>query len=402
VRRDSTEVGSGGAYPRMAAALFLAGLVTFAQLYSVQPLLPELADAFDVPDAVSPLALSMSTALLGASLLVVGPLSDVVGRTRLIQVSLWASAAVSALCVVAPTWTSLLVLRGLMGLALAGLPVAGMAYIREEVPAESHPRAAALYVAGTAVGGMTGRLVAGVLGDLGGWRIALAGITAIGVLSAVLVRSILPRSLHFAPAPRHRLHLARSAMGLVRTPEQLALYGIGAVFSGAFVVVYNAMAFRLVAPPYRLSLTLAGLVFVIYAVGAVSSVYAGAASSRSGPRRVLTACGLVTLAGVLTTLAAPLAVVTLGLAMVTAGFFGVHAVASASVANRTHPDSGGTGLAVSMYLFAYYVGSSVFGGLAGGAWTLGRWPAVASLAGCLVVLGTLFSLVVGRSPRHGG
>jgi YNFM family putative membrane transporter len=87
----------------MAAALFLAGLVTFAQLYTVQPLLAELADSFDVPDALSPLALSMSTAALGASLLVVGPLSDVVGRSRLIHVCPWSSAAVSLLSVVAPS-----------------------------------------------------------------------------------------------------------------------------------------------------------------------------------------------------------------------------------------------------------------------------------------------------------
>ena len=69
------------AYRRIAVAMFLAGVATFAQLYSVQPLLPELADDFGLTATQSTLSLSVSTATLGIALLFFGPLSEVVGRT---------------------------------------------------------------------------------------------------------------------------------------------------------------------------------------------------------------------------------------------------------------------------------------------------------------------------------
>jgi len=39
-----------------------------------------------------------------------------------------------------------------------------------------------------------------------------------------------------------------------------------------------------------------------------------------------------------------------------------------------------SGQAAFLYLFAYYLGSSVFGTLAGPAWSISEWPAVTALA----------------------
>jgi YNFM family putative membrane transporter len=91
---------------------------------------------------------------------------------------------------------------------------------------------------------------------------------------------------------------------------------------------------------------------------------------------------LITLAGVAVTLAAPLPLIVLGLALMTAGFFAVHGVASGWVPARAHASGGGTGQASSMYLFAFYLGSSVFGGLAGTAWTRAGWSGVARRPAC--------------------
>ncbi|HZJ06265.1 MAG TPA: MFS transporter [Nocardioidaceae bacterium] len=347
------------AYRRISVALFAAGLATFAMLYSVQPLLPELAGDFEVSATESTLSLSLCTAALGVTLLFVGPVSEVVGRTRFIHLSLFASAIVGLLCAAAPSWPALLVLRTVEGVALAGLPAVGMAYLREEVHEGVHARAAGLYVAGTAMGGMSGRLIAGVLGDLGGWRFALGGVAVIALACAVLVRLVLPASRNFSPVPARPGQLVRMTGRLLTDPALLALCGIAATLMGAFVAVYNAMSFRLVGPPYQLSLAAAGLVFLVYPVGALSSTYAGALASRYGRRPVLPLCCLVTLSGLLLTLFASLALVVVGLAVMTAGFFGAHAVASGWVATRAHLGVGGTGPAASLYLFAYYLGSSV-------------------------------------------
>ncbi len=387
------------AYRRIAVSMFLAGVATFAQLYSVQPLLPELAESFDVSATESTLSLSVSTAALGAALLVMGPLSEVVGRTPLIHVALFSSAVVGLLSAVAPSWPLLLVLRAVEGLAIAGLAAVCMAYLREEVHESVHPRAAALYVSGSAMGGMTGRLVGGAFGDLGGWRLGLGSVAVVALVAAVCVRVLLPPSRNFTPVPPHPRELLRMSGRALTDPVQLALFGIAATFMGAFVAVYNAMAFRLVAPPYELSLAVAGLVFLVYPVGAVSSTYAGALASRIGRRAVLPSAGVITLLGLLLTLAQPLVLVVAGLAVMTGGFFAAHAVASGWVATRAHYGVGGTGQATALYLFAYYLGSSVFGSLAGNAWTDGGWPLVVLLAGVLVGVGVVLSwLLRGSDP----
>ena len=384
-------------YWRVTVALFAAGLATFALLYSVQPLLPELAAEFRLSPTASTLSLSLTTATLGVTLLVAGSASEVVGRTRLIHVSLFASSIVGLLCAVAPSWHALLVLRTIEGVTLAGLPAIGMAYLREEVHERVHARAAGLYVAGTAMGGMSGRLVAGALGDLGGWRLALGGIAVIALACAVLVRVLLPPSRNFTPAPARLGHLVEMTGRLLTDPALLALYGIAATLMGAFVAVYNTISFRLLGPPYQLSLAAAGLVFLVYPLGALASTLAGSLASRIGRRPVLPVCCLVTLVGLLLTLLAPLAMVVLGLAVMTVGFFGGHGVASGWVATRAHLGVGGTGPAASLYLFAYYLGSSVFGSAGGEVWGSGGWPAVVALAGVLVLIGLVLALLLSRT-----
>lgn len=68
------------------------------------------------------------------------------------------------------------------------------------------------------------------------------------------------------------------------------------------------------------------------------------------------------LAGALVTLAGDLPTIVAGIAILTVGFFGAHSVASSWVGrratnNRSH--------ASALYLFAYYLGSSVLGSLGG-------------------------------------
>jgi len=76
-----------------------------------------------------------------------------------------------------------------------------------------------------------------------------------------------------------------------------------------------------------------------------------------------------------------------GITVFAAGFFAVHGVASAWVAARAHAGGGGTGQATAFYLFCYYLGSSVFGSLAGAAWSTGGWLRVVEMTGALVLVG---------------
>ncbi|OLR93888.1 MFS transporter [Actinokineospora bangkokensis] len=373
-------------YRRVLGALFAAGVATFALMYSTQALLPEFAAAFGVSSAQSTLAQSLTTVGLGVALLVAGPVSDVVGRTRLIHLSLAASAAVAAACAIAPNWGTLLVLRLLQGVALAGLPAVATAYLREELHPDSHARAAGLYVGGTALGGMAGRLVTGYFGEVAGWRWALGAAAALGVACAVVVAVLLPASRRFVPAPTAPRSLARMARLALTDRRLLALYGIGMGASGAFVGVFNALGFRLTSAPFDLGLGATSLVFLVYVLGSFASTGAGRLADALGRRRVLPPAALLAVAGVALTLSSSLPLTIAGVAVLTAGFFGVHSVASGWVPARAHAAGTTTAQAASLYLFAYYAGSSVFGSLAGQVWTTWAWPGVVVMSAALLLV----------------
>ncbi len=385
-------------YRRIAVALFAAGVATFALLYSTQALLPELARDFGVSAGDSTLSLSLTTTGLGIALLVAGPLSEVVGRTRLIHASLALSTAVAFACALAPGWGVLLGLRLLQGITLAGLPAVATAYLREELDPDLHARAAGLYIGGTALGGMTGRLVTGLVAEAAGWRWALASIALVGFACAAAVSALLPASRYFVAESARPAHLARLARDAVTDPALLALYAIGGCSMGAFVAVYNVMGFRLTAAPFSLGIGLAGLVFLVYPIGSVSSVVAGRLAERFSRRGVVPLGCLVTAAGVLLTLPDTLPAVIGGLAVMTAGFFAVHGVASGWVPTRAHAGGVASGQAASLYLFAYYLGSSVFGSVAGHVWSSGGWPHVVVLALVLIGVSGLAAAYLRRTP----
>jgi MFS transporter, YNFM family, putative membrane transport protein len=388
------------AFRRAATAVFLAGIAVFATLYAPQALLPELARAFEVSPAASTLAISVSTGALAVGLLVLGPLSDRRGRTGILHASLAATAVLAVLIALAPAWWALLVLRGLQGFALAGLPAVAVAYLREELHPGVSSRAIGLYVSGTAIGGLSGRLLSGFLTELGDWRTALGGTAVLAIGCAVAVRVLLPPSRRFSPVTRQG-SLARQLAGAFTDPALLALYGVAALLMGGFVAVYNAGTFRLESEPYSLTPALAGLVFLAYLLGSASSPTAGALADRFGRRLVVPASVAVMGAGIALTLPAPLWCVVAGLCVLTIGFFAAHGVASSWVAVRAQLGGRAVGQAASLYSFWYYVGSSVGGTLAGRAWQDAGWPGVAVLAGTSTLAALLLTAVLGRTRSLG-
>ncbi|HQV08822.1 MAG TPA: MFS transporter, partial [Thauera sp.] len=179
--------------------MFVGGFATFALVYSTQPLLPLLAGEFGVSAASASLTVSATTAGLALMLIPGSVLADRLGRQQIMKWALAIAAVLALATAFAPDFSSLLVLRALLGAVIAGLPAAAMAYIGEEVAANAQARAMGLYIAGNALGGMSGRFVAALLTDLGSWRIALAVIGVFGLVAAVVFWRRLPDSCHFQP-----------------------------------------------------------------------------------------------------------------------------------------------------------------------------------------------------------
>jgi MFS transporter, YNFM family, putative membrane transport protein len=298
-------------------------------------------------------------------------LSEVFGRRRIMTVSALAASVLGLAATMAPSLPALLAIRVLQGLALAGVPAVAMAYLTEEVERGSLGRAMGLYIAGNSIGGLSGRIVAGVLVDHGGWRVALAGVGVLSVTCAVVFALVLPPSAYFTPAPPRVRALLGTLRQNVADTRLLRLYLIGFTLAGSLVTVYNYLTFRLSGPPFGLSATVIGLLFVSYLAGTYSSAAAGRSVERFGRYRVLSCGVLVTAAGVLITLSGSLALIVVGLLALTGGFFAGHSVASTWVGGlvRVAPAQ-----AAALYTCSFYIGSSVAGSVGGLFYGHGGWP----------------------------
>ncbi|WP_179402918.1 MFS transporter [Burkholderia guangdongensis] len=387
-------------YWRASIALLFAGYATFSLLYCVQPLLPAFSQAFGVSPAQSSLAVSFSTAALALAIFVAGFVSEGLSRHRLMTASLTLSSLLTLGTAFVPHWPQMLALRALVGIALGGVPAVAMAYLAEEVHPDGLGLAMGLYVGGTAIGGMAGRVITSVLADLVGWRVAIGAIGVLGFASTLGFRALLPPSRHFTPSrglalSDHRAALARHLSGGLELP---VLFAMGFLLMGSFVTLYNYLGYRLLAPPYRMSQSTIGAIFVVYLVGVVASPWAGRMADSFGRGRVLIASLVIMLAGVALTLLHPVAAIVAGIACVTFGFFAGHPVASGWVGRLA---KAGKGQAAALYLLAYYVGSSVVGSFGGHVWSTFGWPGVAALVATLLVAGLAAAAWLRRRERAG-
>jgi len=382
------------AYRDAAIALFAAGFSTFALLYCVQPLLPLFSNAFKVSPAAASLAVSAATMGVAVSLIVVGAASDRRGRKPVMAAAQLLVVAMTFGVAAAPNWNALLGLRFVSGLALSGVPAVAMAYLAEEVEPESLGQVMGLYVAGNAMGGMAGRLLTGVLADAtGSWRWAIAIVGGLGLVAALVFIRFLPPSRRFDAAPSGRLiHHLRGVGQLFRDRALPWIFACGFMLMGAFVALFNIMGYRLTQPPFNLSQTHVGLVFLVYLVGAPVSAMFGTLGDRHGRGPMIMLAAATMLAGLLLTLPANLLLIVPGLALVTGGFFGAHALASAWAGSRA---PGARGRASSLYLFFYYLGPGLFGALAGRLWTGVGWWGVAAMIGAMNLA---LLLIVSLSP----
>ncbi|HYZ52153.1 MAG TPA: hypothetical protein VE733_01385 [Streptosporangiaceae bacterium] len=156
---------------------------------------------------------------------------------------------------------------------------------------------------------------------------------------------MLPPSAHFRPAPVRVAALAHSLRGHLADTGLIRLYVIAFTLMGSFVTVYNYLTYRLAAPPFSLS---------------------------------------------------P-AVIVGGLVLLTIGFFAAHSVASGWVSRRARI---APAQASALYLFAYYLGSSICGSAGGLPYGHGGWDVTVVFVAVLLLVGLGCALSL-RSARRG-
>lgn len=379
---------------RLNLAMLFAALAAFGLLYSTQALLPPIGAGFGIGPTAASLTVSAATGALALAILPLSSLAETIGRVPVMRAGLLVACLCTFAAALAPEFWVLLVARGLVGLALAAVVAVAVAHLGDEVHPAELGTAIGVYVAGNTLGGISGRLVPGLVEESTSWRVAVAVIGAVALAAVVAFTLLLPRARRFRPTPpRVAAHL-ESIGSLLRDTSILRLCALAFLLMGGFIACYNYLTFRLEAEPLGLSTAVTSLLFLAYLAGTASSPVAGRLSDRFGRRRLVVSSIAVSLLGLAMTLPDHLGFITAGLLVFTAGFFAAHSVASSWVsglakANRSQ--------AAAMYLMSYYLGSSTFGALIGFAYQAGGWPATATAIGGLFVLG---GCVVGTMPRR--
>jgi YNFM family putative membrane transporter len=393
---DSRMTPGGPGYRRMSLALFLAGVATFALLYSTQALLPLVSSGFGATASAASWTVSGATGALALFVLPMSALSERFGRRTVMTASLAVAVTVGMLVPFAPSLGTLIALRAVQGAALAGLPASATAYLAEEVRPKALVTAIGLFVAGNSVGGMSGRVITGWVAQEWGWRVAVGTIGAIAVACAVAFRLLLPAPKHFEAGSLRPRVLARTVRDHLANPLLRRLYAIGALFMMVFGGVYTVIGYRLTEEPFGLPQGIVGSIFLVYLVGTASASTAGRLVGRLGRRGALYLAGGTTTAGLVLSLASSLPLVLLGLVLITAGFFAGHAVASSAV---SHTAKEGRAQASALYQSAYYIGSSTGSTLGAVAFHSAGWTGTVGM-GLLAVLGVVVITLFGsRAAR---
>lgn len=370
-------------YHRANLALFIAGFVTFVTLYDVQPLLPLFSREFGVSPAIGSLPLSLSTWTLAIAMLIAGTVSETTGRKPLISAALFLTSLLALLTYFCDSFAALLTVRFLQGFVLAGVPSVAMAYLGEEMDSRAINSAIGIYISGNAVGGMTGRISSAILSDYLPWRTGIAMLGGLMLILAVLFIFTLPAPAKFSKRPFKADYLFTSLLIHLKDPAMVLLFTIAFLAMGGFITLYNYITFRLLAPPYNLSQSSISLIFLVYFTGSLSSSFMGQLLQRFGRTVMIRLSIGGMLAGTAMTLSNSLIWIITGIGLFTCGFFGAHAIASGWVGKRA---TTARAQATSLYLFAYYQGSSISGTVGGLFWVKWGWHGITIIITVLLLL----------------
>jgi YNFM family putative membrane transporter len=375
-------------------ALYAGTVVAYADMYVTQSILPVLSREFGVGAARAGLTVSAVVLAIAASSSFYGPLSDALGRRRVMAGAVALLAVATFACALAPSFGALVALRALQGLLVPGMTAVSVAYAGDRFATRDLPAVVGGIIAASVVGGLLGRVLAGAVAAHLGWRspfVLFAVLTA--AAAAFLARGLAPGG-HGARADAGAAWAGM--LGHLRDPRLLGAYLVGAGLFFGWTGIFTYLPFHLAAPPYALPQGVISSVYLVYAAGVISSPLAGRLTGRFTPRALIAAGLALVAAGMAFTVARSLAVVVAALVVMVLGTFVAQAVAPAFVNVTAETAKGG---ASALYLTCYYLGGTLGSVVPGLSLQAGGWRAV--VATCVAAVALAFvanAALCGRVP----
>ena len=372
---------------RRRVAVILCGLCSFLDLWATQSLLPMLARELNA----TPVAVSFTVSMPPLAVALVAPwtgvIADVLGRKRVIVAAMFGLVVPTVLVGFSTTLGAIVFWRFCQGLFVPPIFAGTVSYVADEFPVEEATGATGLYTAAGVFGGFLSRFLTALLAEHFGWQGAFLGTALLTLALAIGVLTLMPAERHFTRAAS----LGGSAIQMLqhfRDKRLVATWSIGFCVLFTFITIFTFVAFLLAAPPFELSTAALGSLFVTYLAGVVTTPLAGRGVAWLGRRNLVLCAILFWASALLLTLVPNLVAIIAGLALAAAFGFMCQACSTSYVALTARQARSS---AVGLYVTFYYLGGSVGGIVAGGAWTLGGW--IGCVVSALTVLVLVASLV---------
>jgi MFS family permease len=375
------------AYRRASFALALGSFLVFCNLYMFQPMLPLMAEKFNASAIEINWLLAASTLTLALTLVPWAIGSEIIGRRNVMMLSLFLLPFTGMAMLLTGSLLMLTLARGVIGISIAGFAAVAVAYMAEEFSPKALMLAIGGYISANSLGGITGRLYGGFVTEYWGWEMAVIGMAVFSLLGALLVSRLLPEQQYFTPKKGQFRSHNRDVIGHLKQRELWLAMIIGGINFALFVNLYTVMGFRLVAPPYSLSISLTSMIFLCYLSGTITAKLSGRWSQVYSSINGMVLGTTVSAIGMWIAAYDSLYTMLIGLLLISSGAFFTHSLAYAWVSQKAKTAKA---TATALYLVHYYVGGSLGGFYLVACWQYGTWHGV--LAGGMILYGLIYLL----------
>ena len=344
-------------YNRLVLAVCLSSIVTFSNIYWLQPLLPVIQQEFQVSLLAANLTMSAPLLGMGLGLLIFASLSDSIGRRSILIKGMVAGLCISLLLPLVENYSLFLSLRFLQGALLSACPAIAIPLLGEELRKSWLPAAVGFYVASNSIAGISSRLIGGTSLDLlGTWQATGYLIAVITAIIFLIVYLTLPQQRHFKEQKFQLKPSLKMFIKHLQRPQLVLIYMVIGLAFGCFVNLFSYLMTVLEDAPYQLPSTVRSLIFITFLGGTTSASLAGKFSKKHGQLAGVATGIFIMLAANILLGNSHLPLMIIGMIMMAFGFFFCHAQASTLVGKTVKK---GRGSAQALYSLFYYLGASL-------------------------------------------